>query len=391
MRRLTYIALSLVLALAMCFSLSSCSNVNIPSSLAGEWQCEEMASDGITDTGFYHLTVNPKGPFSLYDAAAGNPGMSGNITEVTINEENDRYIAGTLAIDCDTADFDPPFCWDVEPVDTLDFKVTSDGYLQLSHSAPTEEGESVILSFNLEDADDTGVYEAYGFEQDEEYQFDSYVLKSTIENPDENGAGKPVLKVSGDAVSEPMDVYLADFAQYPRTSYVIEDGSDLYALVQLGYDNDYTESVLVRLDGDNTAVTDGPIPYALDGTEGVASTIPMYTKVDILGSYSGIKEFYIQSGALVTDDEVFHFNDNAPELVLKKSIKCHDVIADEDITLDAGETLIPMGTDGVSEFYFKTIEREECMLKFEKDKDGFTITIDGIDQYEIFESLPYAG
>ncbi|MBQ0078297.1 MAG: hypothetical protein KBS66_00200 [Eubacterium sp.] len=143
MRRLSRVLMALtaitLLALAMC----SCgtSSPSLPAQLIGDWNCQETASDGVTDTSFYHLTITEDGYFSIFDQAAGNPGIMGDIKSVEVAEENNRYIAGSLTIDFNTEDFDPPFCWNMEEKDTLEFKVSSEGHVQLSHN-------DIILDFD---------------------------------------------------------------------------------------------------------------------------------------------------------------------------------------------------------------------------------------------------
>ena len=73
----------------------------------GEWDCqesplEERGSEDYTYVGYFDLRVEEDGSFSMYDAEAGNPGISGMMYPET---------DGSVQLDCDTDDFDPPFCW----------------------------------------------------------------------------------------------------------------------------------------------------------------------------------------------------------------------------------------------------------------------------------------
>lgn len=72
-----------------------------PYGIDGFWRCENKASDGKTETGFYALRIYKSGRFSLYDTT-GNPGISGVMG-------NDTGIS--VKCDFDTEDLDPPFCW----------------------------------------------------------------------------------------------------------------------------------------------------------------------------------------------------------------------------------------------------------------------------------------
>ena len=99
-------------------------NIRIPDGLIGQWKCEATASDGKTDTGFYEMYIKKNGKFSLYDAAAGNPGISGKIKQVTGN---------TMDCAC-TGDFDVPFCWTMKSTRvTLQYEVDGDT-MKLAHN-----------------------------------------------------------------------------------------------------------------------------------------------------------------------------------------------------------------------------------------------------------------
>lgn len=91
-------------AIIMLFTLSGCGSA-VPERLVGEWQCDDTASGNHVDTGFYALRIESDGNFSLYDAEAGNPGISGTM------KGDDTGKIGILELSCDKGDFDPPACW----------------------------------------------------------------------------------------------------------------------------------------------------------------------------------------------------------------------------------------------------------------------------------------
>lgn len=139
-----------------------------PESITGEWRCEDTASDGKTDTGFYAMYVEKSGKFSIYDAAAGNPGISGNMG---------NYTGSTVECEFIEDDFDPPFCWDIElPSAVLDYEVNGDT-LKLGY-----DGVWLIFHREAEEAgDDAPMPQALGevleysvptrFELDMEYPY----------------------------------------------------------------------------------------------------------------------------------------------------------------------------------------------------------------------------
>ncbi|MGN0352975.1 MAG: hypothetical protein ACI4ES_15120 [Roseburia sp.] len=110
-----------------------------PVGLVGEWACEELASDGETATEFYFLRIEENGEFSLYDRDAGNPGISG-----TMNCEDPEAEKGVVEITCDTDDFDPPICWDIDVSDELDYEIDcASGEIRLGY-------QGIYLIFYLE-------------------------------------------------------------------------------------------------------------------------------------------------------------------------------------------------------------------------------------------------
>ena len=110
-------------------------DADVMSVIAGDWDCEETASDEEAYTGYYHLRIDKNGDFSLYDQEAGNPGLDGKIKECNAQTpEGDAVAAGTITISFETDDFDPPACWDICDKDTLDYAVMDDGRLRLEYS-----------------------------------------------------------------------------------------------------------------------------------------------------------------------------------------------------------------------------------------------------------------
>ena len=108
MRKKATILIGVLAVVSVLFLIAGCGQTyNAPAGIVGQWDCREYASDETTPTGFYALTVNEDGSFSLYDQAAGNPGISGNMYC------DDTGNLGIINIECDGDDFDPPFCWNI--------------------------------------------------------------------------------------------------------------------------------------------------------------------------------------------------------------------------------------------------------------------------------------
>jgi hypothetical protein len=99
------VVFALIATSILLITLAGCGGPIVPERLIGQWDCAETASDGYTDTSFYALTIEKDGTFSLYDVAAGNPGISGTM------KGDDTGKLGILELTCNEDDFDPPVCW----------------------------------------------------------------------------------------------------------------------------------------------------------------------------------------------------------------------------------------------------------------------------------------
>lgn len=117
-----------VLAVAMMILFTACGGPTVPERLIGEWQCDSKASNQVTETGFYKLSIEESGEFSLYDAEAGNPAMSGTM------KGDDTGKIGILELTCDKEDFDPPACWVVNENCRLRYKILDDKTIRLGFS-----------------------------------------------------------------------------------------------------------------------------------------------------------------------------------------------------------------------------------------------------------------
>ena len=115
----------IILCLGMILSACGSFQAGVPEGFPGEWRCEDTASDGQTDTSFYEMTIAEDGTFSMYDFAAGNPGISGEMGNDNGNSIECRF---------DMDDFDVPFCWTIHSAkDSLDYELSEDT-LRLGHN-----------------------------------------------------------------------------------------------------------------------------------------------------------------------------------------------------------------------------------------------------------------
>ena len=169
-----------LVVLALC-TTSACKafHAGAPDTFVGQWECEDYASDGQTDTSFYEMRVEADGYFSIYDVAAGNPGISG-----LMGNDNGQTVECRFNMD----DFDVPHCWDINtPKAVLEYELV-DGTLRLGHNG-------VWMTFHH--ASDAGIDDKLPEPLDDLISFDlPSGFKLEMEYPFEGMEGYPIVEKS---------------------------------------------------------------------------------------------------------------------------------------------------------------------------------------------------
>ena len=108
----------------------------------GGWECEETTlEDPNSYTGYLHLEVSDDGSYSMYDIAAGNPGIEGWL-EVLSDTELILHIEKTV-------DTDIPVEWDGISYDQkMKYCFTDDGKLQITYDDGRQTSTLVFYRFN---------------------------------------------------------------------------------------------------------------------------------------------------------------------------------------------------------------------------------------------------
>ena len=128
MKKALVTAIALTASIIMLVALTGCGGSKVPERLVGQWECADLASDGYTDTSFYALTIEKDGTFSLYDEAAGNPGISGTM------KGDDTGKLGILELNCNEEDFDPPVCWaKMQTKSRVRYKIMDENTIRLGY------------------------------------------------------------------------------------------------------------------------------------------------------------------------------------------------------------------------------------------------------------------
>ncbi len=203
---------------------------------------------------------------------------------------------------------------------------------------------------------------------------------------DENGYIKADVNINDNAVT--IDEYC-----YSMTGYYLhtENGQD-YILVCTRSDNDYVETYLVGCE-------DGkPVVLTSEGMDILAvSGDRLWTsrKVDMLGSYSGYCTVEIKDTAFLRLEERYLYNTKNADwnyaLTVTKELPCKLTIDGklQDTTLPVGTKISICDSDGESVAGFQL--EDGTYGEIYEDTSDWPRTIDGVDENEFFEMLPYAG
>ncbi len=116
--------------------------------------------------------------------------------------------------------------------------------------------------------------------------------------------------------------------------------------------------------------------------------ILMNVRVDALGTYTAKVHYSLkENGQLVVLDDIFKI-DTENTLTLIKDLPV--LIEGTETTLSAGTEMIVTGTNNVDEVYFKVVNSGQVgTIRYTKDE--WTHLIDGVSEYEYFDTIPYAG
>ena len=184
----------------------------------------------------------------------------------------------------------------------------------------------------------------------------------------------------------PMDDYLA-----LGDAYLLKNGDDIYCMIEADMASDDYVTYIYRLT--NGVIEKVEVIYgAIDAGNMNAHEVTMESWINILGTYGGAKNYHFdEEGNFVTEDTEYIFRRN--DYALTTTAELPVFINDMESTLPAGSHIILNATDGETYVKFTIQETGEIgILKVVRDKDEYyKISIDGKDESECFEMLPYAG
>ena len=184
-------------------------------------------------------------------------------------------------------------------------------------------------------------------------------------------------------------VSVSDFATLEE-AYLIRTNGEVYCLMEMDMASDdyvtlmyrLTSGVIQEVDQLNAAIDEGNIN---------PNEIVMETWVYLLGTYGGIKTYHFaENHGFITEDQEFILHNN--EFVLTTVQDLTVILDGQEAVLPTGSHMILNATDNESYVKFTIPETGQTgMLEVVRGEESYTLTINGVNEYECFEILPYAG
>lgn len=188
-----------------------------------------------------------------------------------------------------------------------------------------------------------------------------------------------------------------------------EDG-DPYLYLEFLQDNDYQMIKILKLSGTRDSET-GKLTFA-DADEMYAGFVPaasyghfiydadqfaLFSRVDALGTYTGYRNYHIgKDGKPAAEEDSYRLvtsgNEWSRSLTTKREIKVLDPEAegeDAEVKLPKGSVLTPLCTDGRT--MMEVMAEDGSVYEIPLEKEDYIFYINGISEYDCFETVPYAG
>ena len=176
-----------------------------------------------------------------------------------------------------------------------------------------------------------------------------------------------------------------------KDAYIVKNETDVYCLIEVDMASDDYVTYVYRL-------TDGVIEEvsmlgaSINQGNINSEEIMMESWVYLLGTYGGMKNYRFDNNRkLITEDEEYQLLNNS--YVLKTTVDLPVLLDETESILPAGSQMILIATDGES--YVKFLIQETGQVGILNLQSGesvdYRVVINGMDETECFEFLPYAG
>ena len=184
-----------------------------------------------------------------------------------------------------------------------------------------------------------------------------------------------------------------DYFDVLNDAYIVRSGDEIYCLIEVDMaSDDYVTYVYRLTDGviEEVTILDAAIDQGNVNSDG----IQMEFRVSLLGTYGAMKTYrFDENGMFATEDTEYALSRNEYALTTVVDLP---VLMDEEETehtLPAGSHIILTATDDETYVKFKLQETGQTgVLKVERnEEERYLITVNGMEEQECFEMLPYAG
>ncbi len=216
-------------------------------------------------------------------------------------------------------------------------------------------------------------------------------MRVYLDSDNEYGDGPLVIELGDEKITEDSFSRLSDLFLIHR-----EDGS-CFLLLSADYASEDFNMFVYEISGGKLIKTDEVLNCYV-GREGSVNTetLRMYKHVNVLGSYSAEMEYVIdKNGKLQQQDELFRIDsDNYRFHILTAKQEVPVRTEGKDGVLPAGSEIRITGTDDQGTALYeniKTGETGEIRYTMGEGEDTWTHYIGGVSEYELFDSIPYAG
>lgn len=176
--------------------------------------------------------------------------------------------------------------------------------------------------------------------------------------------------------------------------YQLKTDSGNYVLVETYTYSDVSDLLLVRLESGTLTLADKLEGNLDEEPASVSEGFSIGTRLDVLGTYSGIRKYWLRDGRLETDASMYEIKnpigDYTITLTVEKEVNCR--LDGGNTTLKPGTKILPKAYSEDGTFYFELEDGTSGNLMVDLSADGtYAGTIGGESEYDLFSALPYAG
>lgn len=174
-------------------------------------------------------------------------------------------------------------------------------------------------------------------------------------------------------------------------AYIVRNDEEIYCMLEVDMASDDYRTYIYRLtDGVIEKIEE--IDASIDAGNINTAEVQMESWVYLLGTYSGVKTYrFAENGGFTTEDTEYALNRN--EYVLTTTVDLPVTLDEVENTLPAGSHIVLNATDGETYVKFTIQETGQMgvLTVSRTEGDYYNVMINGMNENDCFEILPYAG